>query len=75
MSRRRKADLHRKNADRKGQGAFFGLWAWPLALALLTALGLISALVGDGVWDMVSALALGLPVAAGAWFGLRRGAR
>jgi hypothetical protein len=75
MSRRRKADVHRKDAHRNWQGAFFGLWAWPLALALLTALGLISALLGDGVWDVVSAVALGLPVLAGAWFGLRPGAR
>ncbi|MDY0746813.1 hypothetical protein SNE35_20040 [Paucibacter sp. R3-3] len=47
------------------------LWVWPVALALLTASGLISALVSDGWGDAWSWLALGLPVAVTAWFGLR----
>lgn len=53
-------------------GRFMALWGVPLLLAILTALGLVSALLGDGIWDGVSALALGAPVAVGAWFGLRR---
>jgi hypothetical protein len=48
------------------------LWGVPILLAILTALGLGLALVGDGLWDSVSALALGAPVAVGAWFSLRR---
>jgi len=48
------------------------LWAWPLALALLTASGLASALVSDGWGDAWSWLALGLPVGVMAWFSLRR---
>jgi hypothetical protein len=31
-----------------------------------------SALLGDGRWNALSAIALGMPVAVGAWFGLRR---
>jgi hypothetical protein len=50
---------------------FMALWGVPILLAILTALGLASALVGDGVWDKVSALALGAPVAVGAWCALR----
>jgi hypothetical protein len=51
------------------------MWGAPIALAVLTLIGLISALVGDGVWDHVSALALGVPVLLCLWFGLRRKAR
>ena len=52
-------------------GAFMRLWGAPIALAILTIIGLISALVGDGVWDYLSAVALGMPVLTGAWYGLR----
>ena len=48
------------------------IWAIPLLLAVLTTVGLVAALLGDGVWDLVSALTLGAPVAAGIWYGLRR---
>ncbi len=54
------------------KGRFIGLWGAPLLLGILTALGLVSALLGDGIWDTVSALALGAPVLVGAWFALRR---
>jgi len=50
--------------------ALLKLWAWPVALALLTASGLIAALVSDGWGDAWSWFALGLPVAVTAWFGL-----
>ena len=46
------------------------VFRWPLAV--LSAGGLISALVADGAWDAVSWFGLGLPVAVCAWFGLRR---
>lgn len=42
-----------------------GLWMifrWPLLIGLLAALGLLSALLGDGLYDVVSWLALGLPL-------------
>ena len=48
------------------------IWRAPIVFALLTIIGLVSALLGDGVWDDLSALALGVPVAACAWYGLRR---
>ena len=47
-----------------------GLWMifrWPLLLGVLSLFGLISALVGDGVWDALSWLALAAPAAAVAW--------
>ena len=50
---------------------FLKLWGIPLLLAVSTIVGLVSALLGDGIWDTVSAFALGAPVAAGLWHGLR----
>lgn len=53
-------------------GRFMAVWGMPILLGILTTIGLISALLGDGVWDAVSALTLGAPVAVGAWYSLRR---
>ena len=38
---------------------------WPLVLGALTAVGLVSALVADGVWDALSWAGLAVPVATG----------
>jgi len=51
---------------------FGPIWTAPIVLGLLTIVGLISALVGDGVWDALSAITLGIVTAVGAWYGLRR---
>lgn len=48
------------------------LWGWPIVLGLLSATGLITALVSDSWGDWWSWLALGVPVAAITWFTLRR---
>jgi hypothetical protein len=44
----------------------------PLLLALLSAGGLLSALIGDGLWDVLSWFGLGIPVAVILWFALGR---
>jgi hypothetical protein len=44
------------------------IYAAPLALAVLTAIGLVAALLADGVWDGVSWIALAAPVAMVVWF-------
>ena len=38
------------------------IFAAPALIAVLSGLGLITALVGDGVWDVVSWLTLALPI-------------
>lgn len=38
-----------------------------MVLALLSTVGLVSALVGDGVWDVLSWLTLAVPIAIGAY--------
>lgn len=57
------------------KGRFMALWGMPILLGVLTLIGLVSALLGDGIWDLVSGLALGAPVAVGAWHALRPRAR
>lgn len=44
------------------------VFAVPIALGILSAVGLLAALLGDGPWDAVSWLALGIPCAVTAWF-------
>ena len=55
--------------------AFWRLWGWPVALGLLTASGLLSALVSEGWGDTWSWAGLGIPVAVMAWYGWRPPAR
>jgi hypothetical protein len=40
----------------------------PAALALLSAVGLVAALVGDGAWDALSWLTLAAPAAVPVYF-------
>jgi hypothetical protein len=56
-------------------GASLRLWGMPILLGILTTIGLVAALLGDGAWDAVSGVALGLPVLLGIWHSLRRQAR
>lgn len=39
----------------------------PLLIGLLSAVGLFSALLGDGTWDVVAWLGLGIPAVLGLW--------
>lgn len=54
-----------------------GLWRifrWPLLMAVVSAVGLVAALLGDGVYDLISWTTLGamVVVMAAAWWGWRR---
>lgn len=55
-----------------GRRGWLGLWAAPLMLVALTLFGLASALLGDGVWDVLSWITLAVPLLVCAGFGLRR---
>jgi hypothetical protein len=44
------------------------IFFWPAMVALVSAAGLAFALIGDGVWDTLSWLALAEPVALSLWF-------
>ena len=47
----------------------------PAVIAAVTAFGLTSALLGDGIWDQASWLALAVPLAVIAFYVSRRSAR
>jgi hypothetical protein len=44
----------------------------PIVLGALTIVGLVGALFGDGVWDLMSAAVLAVPVVVGGWYALLR---
>lgn len=43
----------------------------PLAIAFLSAIGLVSALLGDDVWDVLSWLTLAVPIVIILWYWMR----
>ncbi|WP_300724925.1 hypothetical protein [Pseudomonas sp.] len=49
------------------QSSFWKVFTLPLAIGLLSAAGLFAALLGDGAWDSLSWVGLGIPV----WLSLR----
>jgi len=55
------------------QNTFCKVWLTPLILAVLSLIGLLSALTGDGVWDLLSWMTLGIPVVVMVWFLSRSG--
>lgn len=44
-----------------------GIWPIPVALAFLTCVGLVSGLVADDLWDVVSWVGLGVPLLVLVW--------
>jgi len=50
------------------QSHFVAVWGWPIALAVLTATGLATALVSDTWGDWWSWVGLGAPVVVIGWF-------
>ena len=44
----------------------------PAVVAVVSCAGLISALVGDDVWDILSWVTLSVPVAVAIWYAFRR---
>lgn len=45
------------------QSNFWKVFAIPTVIAMLSATGLFAALLGDGMWDSLSWLGLGIPAA------------
>ncbi|QJP97978.1 MULTISPECIES: hypothetical protein [Pseudomonas] len=47
------------------QSNFWKVFSTPLVIALLSAAGLFAALLGDGIWDGLSWIGLGVPAILG----------
>ncbi|MEW6143661.1 MAG: hypothetical protein AB1598_01450 [Thermodesulfobacteriota bacterium] len=61
-----------KQSTPKKRPIFLHVFGIPILLAALSAFGLVSALLGNGIWDMLSWITLGIPVAVivrHVWFG------
>jgi hypothetical protein len=43
-------------------GTLKAIYAIPLRLSIVTAVGLLSALLGDGIWDVLSWMLLAVPL-------------
>jgi hypothetical protein len=54
---------------------FFHIWKYPMALAALTLFGLLAALMGTGIWHLLSWIALAAPAIAGIWHSLLKTSR
>ncbi len=57
------------SADRK---TLWQIFRTPFWLGVLSILGLLSALMGDGAYDVLSWVALAAPLMVGGWYWLRR---
>jgi hypothetical protein len=44
----------------------------PAVITFFTILGLVTALLGDGIWDDLSCVALSVPIAVAVWFACLR---
>jgi hypothetical protein len=48
------------------------IFAIPLLIGVLSMIGLVSALVGDGLWDALSWITLAIPIGLCGYFLLKR---
>jgi len=49
--------------SRSSRQSVWQIFAVPALVALASVLGLVGALVGDGIWDWLSSICLAIPVA------------
>jgi hypothetical protein len=51
--------------------SFWKVWGIPFIIGICSATGLLSALIGDGFFDLLSWLSLGVPVVLSIWYLLK----
>jgi len=59
------------NRDVRAHRPLRRIFAMPLAIGVLSAIGLVGALLGDGLWDALGWFGLGVPLAITLWCVLR----
>ena len=47
------------------------IWGMPIAIGIVSAIGLISALLGDDIWDALCWGALAIPIVIPLWYIVR----
>ncbi|KAA0989068.1 hypothetical protein [Dyadobacter aurulentus] len=50
------------------KSTFWKVWGIPVIIGILSGIGLLSALTGDGFFDILSWLTLGIPVFITIWY-------
>ena len=68
-ARSRRADRSLRTAHSQSPGQVFRIPIW---IGVLSAVGLVTALVGDDAWDAASWLTLLVPIVAATWGWRRR---
>nr|WP_294875523.1 hypothetical protein [uncultured Pedobacter sp.] len=56
---------------KNNNNVFFKVWGIPILLGVITIIGLLSAIMGVGVWHIVSWIALSIPVYVMFRYGLK----
>ncbi|MBP0599382.1 hypothetical protein J8I26_14795 [Herbaspirillum sp. LeCh32-8] len=54
--------MNKPSRPAERQSEFLHLWGMPILLGLLTAFGLLAALLGQGVWHWLAWLAIATPI-------------
>jgi uncharacterized membrane protein YuzA (DUF378 family) len=60
-----------RHAKPKRGNGLSRIFAMPMILVGITAFGLLAALLGDGIWDGLSWLAMAIPLAAIAYHAMK----
>jgi hypothetical protein len=58
-------------AERRRIRSLGEIFAMPVLLGVLSAIGLVVALLGDEIWDTVGWVGLGIPLLIAVWYLLR----
>jgi hypothetical protein len=58
-------------AERRRIRSLGEIFAMPVLLGVLSAIGLVVALLGDEIWDAVGWVGLGIPLLIAVWYLLR----
>jgi len=58
-------------AERRRNRSLGEIFAMPVLLGVLSAIGLVVALLGDEIWDAVGWVGLGIPLLIAVWYLLR----
>jgi len=59
--------MRANNQPPPARGPFWGTFGAPIVVGVVSTVGLLAALVGDGLYDGLSWLGLGIPVAIILW--------